>query len=512
VRSPLSPADRQTLEWLLAEKARREAEAERLAQKVIDLGSFGDWLPKASPTFYWNWRHQEIIKAQVERVIEGEIDRLMLSVPPRHGKSELVTVRLPAYLLERDPDFRAIVGAYNQTLAEKFSRKTRRICQERHVPLSKERRASNDWETQTRSPVPGGLRAAGVGVGVTGMGAIFIDDPVKNRAEANSETYRENTYEWYKDDLYTRAEPGAFMILIMTRWHMVDLAGRILQEEGSAEEGGEWTVINLPAVAGDHDILGRQPGEALCPERYDEAALARIKKVLGDSFYALYQGRPTAEEGNILKRQWFRYYGSAPARNITLEIVQSWDTASSEKELAAYSVCTTWVVTRLAYYLVDVYRERLDYPSLKRAAINQAEKWHPHAVLIENKSSGMALIQDLKSDSLVPIIAIEPEKDKITRLAVEAVAYEAGRVMHPQRAPWLVDFEAELTGAPYAEYMDQCDSTSQFLGWARRRAFVNHWASSGKLAAEQYDDGERAIEPKKGWGAVAGGNDFNGWD
>jgi predicted phage terminase large subunit-like protein len=347
------------------------------------------------------------------------------------------------------------------------------------------------------------------------MGAqgIFIDDPVKNRAEANSETYRENTYDWYKDDLYTRAEPGAFIILIMTRWNMGDLAGRILQEEGDAAEGGEWFVINLPAVAGDTDILGRAPGEALCPERYDEEALARIKKVLGDSWYALYQGRPTAEEGNIIKRQWFRYYGTQPARNVTLEIVQSWDTASSEKELAAYSVCTTWIVTRLAYYLVDVYRERLDYPSLKRAAINQATKWSPNAVLIENKSSGMALIQDLKSDSLLPVISIEPEKDKITRLAVEAVAYEAGMVMHPERAPWLVDFEAELTGAPYAEQMDQCDSTSQFLGWARRRAFVNNWASSGKLAAEQMTEEEtRKINTKKGWGSVSGGNNFNGWE
>ena len=475
--------------------------------------TYEQWLVEASPTFTWNWRFQLLVQGHIRRVLAGDMDRLMFSVPPRHGKSEMVTVRLPAYTLEKDTAFRWIVGAYSQTLANKFSRKARNICRMRGVELSSERRAVDDWETAGARQVPGGLRAAGVGAGVTGMGAngIVIDDPVKNRAEANSETYRNATYDWYTDDLLTRLEPGGFIILIMTRWHTDDLAGRLIREQGLKEEGGEWTVINLPALAEDDDILGRAPGEALCPDRYDEVALARIKRVVGSSFEALFQGRPVAAEGNLVKRQWFRYYAAQPAPNIRLSIIQSWDTASKDTELAAYSVCTTWAITRLGVYLLDVYREHLDYPALKRAAMSQADKWHPDGVLIEDKSSGQSLIQDLKADSMVPVIAIEPEGDKVTRMAVESVAYESGQVYHPERAPWLTDYESELTSFPLAPAADQVDSTSQFLRWARKRAWLFSWEGAGDTLAANEAFGEQQPDNSHGWGSISGSNDFRGF-
>lgn len=270
---------------------------------------FPDWLREVSPTWEWGWRHLRHIQSHLARVTSGEIDRLMLFVPPRHGKSEMATIRYPAYRLECDPVMRVIVGAYNQTLAAKFSRKCRSLARGR-VPLSVERAAADDWETEEG----GGVRAAGVGTGVTGHGAdlIIIDDPVKSREEANSEAYRERVWDWYRDDLYTRLEPGGAIVLIMTRWHDDDLAGRILE----SDDAENWHVVQLPAEAMPGDPLGREVGEALCPERFDEAALARIRRVLGTSYHALYQQAPQPDEGTYFQRDWFRRYrlGEQPER------------------------------------------------------------------------------------------------------------------------------------------------------------------------------------------------------
>jgi hypothetical protein len=198
--------------------------------------------------------------------------------------------------------------------------------------ISDERTAVSDWETA----IGGGLRAVGVGGGVTGRGAdlIVIDDPVKSREEANSQAYRDRVYDWFRDDLYTRQEPGAAMLLILTRWHLDDLAGRIL----ASPDGSERTTVTLPALAEANDLLGRAEGQALWPVRYDEMELARIRGTLGSSFESLYQQRPSALEGAIFKREWWRYFREQPKFS---RIVQSWDTAFKTAEANDYSVCTT---------------------------------------------------------------------------------------------------------------------------------------------------------------------------
>lgn len=262
-------------------------------------GSYGDWLPLASPAMTWDWKWQRYVQGVLDRVTSGEIDRLMIFAPPRHGKTTLVTAHYPVYRLERDPSTPIIVAAYNATLARKFSRKSRRIARTR-FPLSEERQAVEDWETTQG----GGLRAVGVGDGITGQGGklILIDDPVKSREEAESLTYRDRVWEWFTDDLWTRREPNAAVILTLTRWHEDDLAGRIL----ASEDAKNWTVVTLPALAEADDLLGRKPGEALCPERYDEAALADIRTVThGYSWEALYQQRPTAKRGETYDPAWF---------------------------------------------------------------------------------------------------------------------------------------------------------------------------------------------------------------
>lgn len=284
-------------------------------------GTFSNWLYDVSPDWQWNWQHLQHVRRYLASVTTGEVDKLMLFLPPRHGKSEMTTVRYAAWTLERAPASRIVIGAYNQTLANKFSRKVRRIATMRGVNIDRQRTAVEDWETLDG----GGVRAVGVGAGVTGMGGnlIIIDDPVKNREEANSLTYREKVWQWYTDDLYTRREPGGRIILIMTRWHEDDLAGRIL----ASDDGPNWKVVSLPAFAKAGDVLGRKPGAALCPERYDEAALSGIRTAIGvRAFTALYQQRPVEQEGGMFKRSYFRTPDTLPEM---AAVARYWDLAAT---------------------------------------------------------------------------------------------------------------------------------------------------------------------------------------
>lgn len=319
-----------------------------------EVGPFKAWLPKASPLFTWDWPHLLYIQKHLGAVTRGEIDRLMIFMPPRHGKSELTTIRYPAWRLERNPRMHVIIGAYNQTLASKFSRGARRIVRKR-IGLSDEKSAAKDWETSAG----GGVRAVGVGGGITGHGGhlIIIDDPVKSREEANSEAYRERVWNWYKDDLYTRLEPGGAIILIMTRWHEDDLAGRIL----ASDQAADWKVLSLPAIAEEPeegkpgDPLGREPGEALCPDRFDLKALRDIKRTLGNSFFALYQQSPQPPSGNFFKRAWFQIVGAAPARGQAY-FVRYWDKAATADD-GDYTAGVLMALTKDGrYFVVDVQR------------------------------------------------------------------------------------------------------------------------------------------------------------
>ncbi len=416
---------------------------------------FEDWLPAVSPYFKWDWRHLAYIREHLDRVTAGEIRKLMIFCPPRHGKSELATIRYPAWTLERWPDKRVILGAYSEDLAARFSRKARRIASSR-IALSNDRNTASDWETMTG----GGLRAVGVGSGVTGGGAnlIVIDDPVKSREEANSAAYRERVWQWYTDDLYTRLEPGGAIVLIMTRWHGADLAGRILDSDDAAN----WTVVNLPALAEANDPLGRLEGEALCPERFDEDALARIKLVQGSSFQALYQQRPSAIEGAIFKREWWKSYRELPAFK---RIVHSWDTSFKTGLENDYSVCTIWGETDTGYYLIHRFKQRLEFPELKRTVDTLATMHRPNAVLIEDKASGQSLIQEIKRQTSLPVLAVKVDTDKVSRAYAVTPIIEAGKVFLPESAPWLDDYLDTMASFPNADHDDDVDSTTQALNW-----------------------------------------------
>ena len=467
--------------------------------------AFDEWLPRVTPTFTWHWPHLAFIRRKLEDLRERLIDRLAVFVPPRHGKSEQVTVRWPAWTLEWDPAHRFIVGCHTAGLAKKFSRRTRMICRQRGIEMSHERYAVDDWETAAG----GGLRAVGVGNAVAGYGALdlIIDDPVKSRKESNSPAYRQMVWDWYTDDLVTRLEPNGGIVLQMTRWHEDDLAGRIIR----SEEGKDWTIIALPAIAEANDPLGRAEGEALCPDRFELAQLERFKRVLRDSFYALYQGRPVAQEGNLLKRGWFRYARVRPGAGDTTMVVQSWDTANKDSEVSnCPNVCHTWVVTRQAYFLVDRYRDWLTFPALKRVCLSKAAQWKVDVVLIEDKGSGQQLIQELRESTRLPVVPVLPRADKVTRFSAETIAYEAGLVYHLEDTEWLADYEAQVTSFPVTEYLDDGDALSQFLAWARRNATRFGFESAGvyNVASEAYGgDVAHAIDEHFAFGRVRGASE-----
>ena len=415
---------------------------------------FADWLAEVTPAFTWDWPHLVHIRTFLDQITSGAITKLMIFVPPRHGKSEMTTIRYPVYRMERDPSVRVLLGCYNQNLATLFSREARRIATRRGLAAQLGlKNTEAEWELTGG----GGLRASAVGAAPTGRGAnlIIIDDPVRSREDADSATYRDKTYAWYTNDLYTRREPGAAIILIITRWHHDDLAGRIL----ASEDGPNWTVCSLPAEAEADDPLGREVGAPLCPERFDLDALHDLKRVLGLNYYALYQQRPVAATGAIYQRAWFCYDHAprTPEGELDLEqIVQAWDTASSA--VGDYSACVTVGVKANRAYVLDVYRARLETPDLLRQVKNQCERWHPTVLLVEDASSGIAVTQMLRRETRLPILGLPPLRGgKVAHAKANLPYLEGGRVSFCPGA-YLVEFEQEVLNFPHGAHDDQVDA------------------------------------------------------
>ena len=428
-------------------------------------------------------KHHRLIARHLEAVERGEIKRLMISMPPRHGKSMLASEFFPAWYLGRNPSHYVIAATYAQELADDFGRKVRdQIAEESFqavfpgCQLKGDSKSSKRFHVTQDQPddafstgLDGAYFAAGIGGPLTGRGAhlLLIDDPVKNREEAESPTIRQRNKDWYTSTAYTRLMPDGKIVIIQTRWHDDDLTGWQLREH--SHEG--WTVLSLPAIAEtDEDVLGRKQGEQLW-DQYPLEALERIKRSVGSrDWSALYQQRPAPAEGGIFKSHWFARY--TKPQDVYDLIVQSWDTASKAGQLNDPSCCTTWGIRKDGFDLLQVIVRRLEYPDLKALVVKQAADWQPNAILVEDKSSGQALLQDLRRETQLPLIAINPEKDKITRASAESATVEAGKVALPTQAPWLTDYEMEMLTFPNAPHDDQVDSTSQFLTWAKGRAYA----------------------------------------
>jgi predicted phage terminase large subunit-like protein len=424
-----------------------------------------------TPSWRWDWPHLRYLDGVLDRVAAGTLKRVILELPPRHGKTEKATVRHPAYRLERKPSLRIILAAHTDKLAWKFSRKIQRIVRGR-IELSPEKTAADDWETSEG----GGVRAVGVGTGIAGLPGdlVLVDDPFKSRKEAYSESYRDRVWEWFTEDLYTRLEPGAALVITMTRRHEDDLVGRILASENAAD----WVVVRLPALAEEDDPLGRPLGAALCPDRYDEAALEKIRKDIGEiSFSSLYQQRPSPASGLVFKTEWLRYYTTRDHPIIEdgiavpmLPVVwsshlQTWDMSFKDKSDSDYVAGHFLSRLNADCYLRARTHKRMDFPATIEA-VKQLTRAHPEAQLklVEDKANGPAVISSLRS-KITGLVAVEPEGDKVSRAWAVTPMFESGNVWfpHPTIAPWIRELVLELIRFPLGANDDDVDALVQGL-------------------------------------------------
>jgi predicted phage terminase large subunit-like protein len=436
--------------------------------KVFETVSPGDvYLP--------NW-HIDAMTYAAGRVMDGTIKRLITTVPPRHLKSIVFSVALPAFLLGRDPTNRIICVSYSGELAVKHANDFRAVMTaewyRRVFPATKISR-EKDTQYETMTTARGYRYATSLHGTLTGRGAdlIVLDDPQKPD-EALSEAHRNSAGQWFDTTLLSRldSKSDGAVVIVMQRLHEDDLAGRLL------EKGG-WPHLKIPAVAeqderipiGPGRIYRRKAGTVIDPRRESLEDLERLKQQMTELFFsAQYQQEPIPLAGNIIKAEWFKEYEITPAYSNNDLLIISLDTAMKGTQLADYSVATVWLARGDHSYLLDLWRERVDYPELRRAVSRLREKYAGSALLVEDKGSGTSLIQDLRAENRA-VIGINPEGDKLTRTAKASARFEAGAVFFPKAAPWLSGLKAELLGFPNVRYDDQVDSVTQALAWIEKR-------------------------------------------
>lgn len=455
--------------------------------KSFAVKVFNEVSPNA--TFLDNW-HIDVMIDNLLDVLEGKKKRLIINIPPRYMKSIICSIAFPAFILGHNPKAPIIVVSYADELAVKLASDCRRVMesawyQELFPGTRLSKRATNDLET-TRG---GGRYATSVNGTLTGRGAdyIIIDDPIKPQ-DAFSDTIREKTNEWYCNTLYSRLDNQneGKIILIMQRLHENDLTGYLLENDSS------FYLSHMRAIAECYEerhirngvCFQRKKGEALHPERESLEKLLQLKKTVGEyTFAGQYQQNPAPREGGVIKEAWLNFYNKAKLLKQIEEgeiqvdyIMQSWDTAYKTEEMNDYSVCVTILVDKKGdFYILDVYREKLQFPTLIKAVVNkhnQAKMEYKKGidVLIEDKASGQSIIQELRHNHLIYARKINPEYDKKTRLMAVSHLVENGKCRFPDHKPaWWRDFEQELLRFPQVKHDDQCDALSQALAYKKSR-------------------------------------------
>jgi predicted phage terminase large subunit-like protein len=447
-----------------------------LPHTMAEYLSRGKWKP---------YEYLTMISHRITEEIAKGNGRLMISLPPRHGKSELISHWIPVWFLENWPDQNILLTSYEADFAASWGRKVRDTIQSNQdnltVALSNDSLSASRWNTKQG----GGMVTAGAGGPITGRGGdlIVVDDPHKNWVEAQSETIRKRLIDWFYSTLYTRAEPGSTIAIIATRWHQGDLIGELL-----ANHAEDWEEIRLPALAEENDLIGRQSGQALCPERFDEKSLHKIKETIGSSmFEALYQQNPAPPEGHLFKKDWWKFFNQNSFIPF-IGIVQSWDCAYETGIDNSFSVCQSWGVAKNGFYLLHQLRDKLEYPELVKAVKSQAQRFNPSRILIEYQASGRALVQDLRRRTRLPIHSVKVTRDsKESRARLATAVVESGKVFLPKGACWLDEFLQELTMFPTSKYSDQVDALSQALDLLKnitvgdgKRPSVGQRPSSGR--------------------------------
>jgi conserved hypothetical protein len=429
---------------------------------------------------YKNASHIQFLtdKAQqfVEDVKNGKSPRLFVSMPPRHSKSETMTKKYPAWVIGNNPDFEIIIASYSMDLARDFGKIARDTYREHsksgtgifNTVIDRDKSAGDNWGILEHR---GAVVSTGVGGSATGKGAhiAIIDDPFKNREDANSRLQRDKVWAWYQSTIRTRLAPGGGIIIIQTRWHEDDLVGRIVKEMENGT-GETFESIVLPAIAEENDILGRKVGEPLWEERYGIDELENIKKAIGSrEFSALYQQKPQVEDGGLFKRQYFKYFDVkndfiiADNKNVNIKdcfYFQTIDTAMSTHKNNDFTAIATFVCDReWNLYLVDLMLERLEVPDQWNVIKQYRNKYNLRFQAIESKSSGIGIMQQAKREGM-PLKELKADTDKMTRALNISVMFENGKVFFNKKLEKLLELEEQLLKFPNAVHDDAVDVCS----------------------------------------------------
>lgn len=385
-------------------------------------------------------------------------------MPPRHGKSLLCSLWFPVWYLSLFPQNRIILASYESEFATSWGRMTRDTIMEHGKSLGigfgrRSRTAAHYWNLASG----GGMMCAGVGGALTGKGAnaLIIDDPFKNHEEAYSETHRKKIWDWYLSTARTRLEPGGVTIIVMTRWHEADLVGRLKDQKKSGEV--ELDELKFPAIAEENDVLGRSPGDALWPKRYSTETLLRLKPGNSIVWEGLYQQRPAAKEGNLIKRAWFRYFDTPP-RGFD-ELLQSWDLAFKGELENDFVVGQVWGRIGADCYLLDQIHAKMDFPETLVAFKALTLRWPKARLkLIEDAANGAALVSTTKS-KIPGVVAVKPQGCKEARLVAVSPVFESGNVHvpNPKLVSWVAPYIDEVVTFPGAKNDDRVDATTQAL-------------------------------------------------
>lgn len=451
---------------------RRDDIADQLAIDIEckeDLLFYSRYMFKSQKKYKWllNWHHKKVSDALM-KVYRGETNRLIINIPPRYSKTQMAVVDFISWCFGQHPDCEFIHISYSDTLATNNSYQTRnRLIEPAYrqlfpnTILSPDSKSRGEW----RTTAGGVMYATGSQGTITGYGAgkvrpgfaggIILDDPSKPD-EVTSDIMRRKVIDNFQQTIESRLnKPETPIIIIMQRLHEEDLSGWLL----AGGNGEKWEHLCIPAINDD--------GEALWPEKHDIDKLREMERQKPWVFAGQYMQRPAPKGGGIFKTDWWKYYNpnAKPRFN---RVIQSWDTALKTKEINDYSCCTTWGETDTGYYLIDIWMGKIEAPDLERTAIMLANKHSPQAVLIEDKASGIGLIQSLRQQTRLPVVPIEPKGDKVLRANEVSPIIESGRVFLPEGAGEVPRYVLSLSQFPNGLHDDDVDSTTQALKYMAR--------------------------------------------
>ena len=419
-------------------------------------------------------KHHKKIAEQFNRLAEGKINRLIINMPPRHTKSEFASFLLPAWMIGKNPKLKIIQTTHTTELAVRFGRKAKHLIDSQDykkyfkTTLREDSQAAGRWETEQG----GEYFAAGVGSAITGRGAdlLIIDDPHSEQDAMNPEAL-ERAYEWYTSGPRQRLQPGGKIVVVMTRWSLKDLTGALIGAQKGIKSD-QWEVIQFPAIL--------PTNKPVWPEYWKLSELESVKASLSiQKWNAQWMQNPTSEEGSIIKREWWRKWDKdyIPALE---HVIQSYDTAFLKKESADYSAITTWGVffpdqdSGPNLILLDAFKKRVEFPELRREALNQYYYWRPDSVVVESKASGLPLTYELRKMG-IPVINFTPSRgnDKHSRVNAVAPLFESGQIWAPE-TDFAEEVIEECASFPFGDHDDLVDSMTQALMRFRQGGFIDH--------------------------------------